>query len=312
MFIYSYSGRGFPDLAARYAETQGLAPTHLVSLYDLHHHLLDEGTQGVSGPQARGRFLDSGNYEVARFADTLEGEAPPGQLPWSAELYVASAKAHAREGDVLVSLDDRSLPVEDQIKQARALFRRIGLPGVKQDLLLHPNGTDPEALASIIASHAPQVEIVGLTEKDIGIPWFLAVAYLRGLRRALNTALGRYVLIHVFGCLDPRTLPYLFLSGADMFDGLAWMRYYFHKGHAYYAKEFEYEASPEELLDPAKATWALLQHNVAELEQLRSDLQYFVLTGDYTQLQACLEDLCAMEEVSVDAPPSATETDTRR
>ena len=295
LFVYSYSSRGFPDLPARYAQTRQTVPTRLVSLYDLHYHLSDEDVSEPSTDQAQKRFLDSGNYEVAPFADTLEGEVPPGRLPWSDDLYVDVARAHTREGDVLVSFDDRSLPIDEQIRQANRLFGQVGVSGIRQDLLLHPNGATPDELATAIVQYAPQATIIGLTEKDIGIPWFLAVAYIRALRSALNSALGHYVPLHIFGCLDPRTLPYLFLAGADIFDGLSWMRYYFRKGRAYYAKEFEYEAPPDVLLDPARATQALLQHNVEELEQIRSNLQYFVYTGDYAQFRDCLQDLRSTE-----------------
>src|SRR5260221_13350584 len=47
--------------------------------------------------------------------------------------------------------------------------------------------------------------------------------------------------IHIFGCFDPQTIPYLFFSGADIFDGLSWMRYYFRDGHSFYYREFEYD-----------------------------------------------------------------------
>jgi len=39
----------------------------------------------------------------------------------------------------------------------------------------------------------------------------------------------------------------------------------------------------------------LLGHNVEELERLRADLQYSVLTRDLSQFELCLENLQAFE-----------------
>jgi queuine/archaeosine tRNA-ribosyltransferase len=101
--------------------------------------------------------------------------------------------------------------------------------------------------------------------------------------------------IHVFGCFDPQTIVHLFFAGADVFDGLAWMRYYFHNGHSFYDKEFEYNAPPEQLLEPWDAAENLLRHNVEELERLRTDLRYTVLTKDVSQFEECLTSLKIFE-----------------
>ncbi len=143
------------------------------------------------------------------------------------------------------------------------------------------------------------IDIVGLTEKDIGFPWFITASYIHQLRITLDDVLGRYVPIHVFGCFDPQTIAYLFFAGADIFDGLAWMRYYFHNGHAFYSREFEYKAPPEQLLKPWDAAKNLLRHNVEELERLRTDLRYAVLTRDVSQFEECLENLKIFESTTV-------------
>lgn len=295
IFVYSYSSRGFPDLVERYLATNGLVPTHLVSLYDLYYHLGSQDVPEMPSAQPGVRFLDSGRYEIASATYSWGMEGEPGKEPWTEDLYTQSAQCYAQPGDILVSFDDPVLPLIDQIKLGLTLFERIDVPEIKRNLLLHPNGTSPEALADTIATSAPQVDFIGLTEKDLGSPWFFAVEYVRRLRKGLDAALGRYVPIHIFGCLDPRTLPYLFFAGADVFDGLAWMRYYFHTGHTLYAKEFEYEANPALLEDPKQAIGALLANNIEELEKLRSDLRYAILTTDMIQFEECLDKLQALE-----------------
>jgi hypothetical protein len=224
---------------------------------------------------------------------------PPQLQPWSQDMYVTTARTYARPGDVLVSYDNPNMSVRGQIEQALMVFDEVGVQDLTRDLLIHPNRTKPKELAMCIAKHASDFDIIGLTEKDIGQPWFLGAAYIQELRGLLDQSLERYVPIHVFGCLDPKTLPYLFLAGADIFDGLAWMRYYFHGGHALYAKEIEYDLSPDKLRGPNEARNALLTHNIEELEQLRSDLQYSVSVADADLFSDVLEQLVVLEEARV-------------
>ncbi len=296
LFVYSYSSRGFPDLPERFSATKDLAQIRLVSLYDVYYYLHHLDISNTLQTQPTIRFLDSGRYEVEVLGNIWQSEQQfPGPQPWSEELYVETANNIAQEGDVLVSYDDRSISPVDQIKKSLALFARIGVRDFKQDLLLHPNGIAPDALAESVADLAPDIEVIGLTEKDIGFPWFIGASYIHQLRTKLNALTGRYIPIHIFGCFDPLTIPYLFFSGADIFDGLAWMRYYFRDGHAFYDKEFEYETSPEGLLLPDEAIRSLLAHNVEELERLRADIRYSVLTHDLSQFERCLEHLKAFD-----------------
>ncbi|HSH83171.1 MAG TPA: hypothetical protein VLA19_31955 [Herpetosiphonaceae bacterium] len=207
--MYSYSSRGFPDLAERYATTHHLPPAHLVSLYDLHYHL-GQTPADVAAGSGVNRFLDSGGYEIHPSVDVLDLQGPPDRHPWSPDHYMAAVHAHARVGDTLVSFDDPSLSLAEQVQQGLLLFAEIGLAGVRRDLLVHPNGAAPGELAQVLADRSAEFDILGLTEKDIGEPWFLAAAYLQELRGHLDTQLERHLPIHIFGCLDPRTLPYVF------------------------------------------------------------------------------------------------------
>lgn len=203
-------------------------------------------------------------------------------------LYAETARRVVQPGDTLVSFDAFDCRLEEQIERAFAGFEAVGVSGVRRDLLLHPNGIGPRDLAAIVARDAPGIDLLGLTEKDLGLPWYVGASYLRELRAVLAATLDRYLPIHVFGCLDPRNLPLLFFAGADVFDGLAWARYYFRDGHAYYAREFEHDAELEALTDWSTSLQALTSHNIEELETLRANLQYAVLMGDGTDFESSL------------------------
>lgn len=57
------------------------------------------------------------------------------------------------------------------------------------------------------------------------------------LRLAL-TAVGLTTPIHVFGSLDSVTTLFYFVAGADIFDGLTWLRYAFKDGRTLYRQDF--------------------------------------------------------------------------
>jgi hypothetical protein len=57
------------------------------------------------------------------------------------------------------------------------------------------------------------------------------------LRQTLDEA-GIKVPIHVFGSLDTVTTPLYFLAGADIFDGLTWLRFAFHDGQTLYKQNY--------------------------------------------------------------------------
>jgi len=288
--VYSYSSRAVADLPAFVAGTRSRNPYPLLSLYDVHHHL---GYESLCGAVAggMGRVFDSGNYEVGVTNDSWTIAAPPGERAWDPTVYVETARAVVQSGDTLVSFDLFDASLEEQVEQAATLFERIGVVGVRRDLLLHPNGAAPSEVAAIVARHVDGIDLLGVTEKDLGLPWYVGATYLRELREALTERIERYVPIHVFGCLDPRTVPLLFFAGADVFDGLAWSRYYFRGGHAYYAREFEHDVAIGTLTDWETSALALAVHNIEELEAMRTELQYTVLSSDMAGFESNIEAL---------------------
>jgi hypothetical protein len=52
------------------------------------------------------------------------------------------------------------------------------------------------------------------------------------------TGVGLNMPIHIFGCLDPLSILAYFLCGADIFDGLVWLRHGFHQNLAMYPSDF--------------------------------------------------------------------------
>src|SRR5207253_10125437 len=71
------------------------------------------------------------------------------------------------------------------------------------------------------------LEIVGIAEKELGNSVVKRLKTVVELRDILDDA-GVSAPLHIFGGLDPLFTPLYFAAGAEIFDGLAWLRYAFH------------------------------------------------------------------------------------
>ncbi len=82
--------------------------------------------------------------------------------------------------------------------------------------------------ATARADELRSFDVIGLTEKGLGKSPLERMVRIAKLRRALDEA--KVVSpIHVFGSLDPVSITLYFLAGAEIFDGLTWLRYAFVK-----------------------------------------------------------------------------------
>jgi len=89
--------------------------------------------------------------------------------------------------------------------------------------------------------------------------------------------------IHIFGSLDPITSVLYFLSGAEVFDGLTWLRYGYDSGTSNYltdrgALRIGIDRRDDFLI--AKT----MQDNLGYLIELTHQMQIFLLDGDFQQL----------------------------
>lgn len=76
-------------------------------------------------------------------------------------------------------------------------------------------------------------DILGVTKEELGASLQARLANVVNLRQAL-TSCGIEIPIHIFGCLDPLSVWLFFLCGADIFDGLSWLRFAFYQEQAIY------------------------------------------------------------------------------
>jgi hypothetical protein len=179
--------------------------------------------------------MDSGGYEASLNPDLCE-VAPSKTIPlaWDQIRHEdVLARLQFETPTVLVSYDHpgRTVSLEQQVAEAQELFSRF--PRAAGTLLLKPSMKDGaflrlDRIVERVELLAP-FAIIGATEKELGNTLLQRMLNIARLRRAL-TAIGLDTPIHVFGSLDTVLPPLYFLAGADIFDGLTWLRYAFRDG----------------------------------------------------------------------------------
>jgi hypothetical protein len=142
---------------------------------------------------------------------------------------------------VLISYDhpNERLTVRRQIERAKRMAR--GRADVLREILLKPE-TKGQTLLNIgsVVSNVralSEFDVIGVTEKEIGNSILSRMENIAKLRMALDKV-GLETPIHIFGSLDTITTPMYFLAGADIFDGLTWLRFAFHNGYTMYKHNF--------------------------------------------------------------------------
>ena len=221
----------------------------LVSAYDLHFKHFDDAPKLplTNGPQdylreTRLVFVDSGGYELISDFDRTEFKtfAYGPKKGYSVEQYkeVLQNLMGLKEPLPLVianfDIDSVGEPIEDQITVARELF--YDFPGTLKDFILKPwkldgEKVDPQKMTDDDFSNMRGFDIVGIAEKELGRNLLDRLRTVARFRRRLNDA-GVSAPIHIWGGLDPVMTPLYFFAGAEIFDGVSWLRYAFRDGIA--------------------------------------------------------------------------------
>ncbi len=239
LLVPSFSSKGFPDVDAIIKYSSELIDgVTLVSAYDLHYDIIKPPFNFPSLI-----FLDSGGYEASKDVDLSDlGDKEHVPNPWTQAMHESAlANWEPSVPSVLISYDHpkERLPVKDQI--ARAMAMAPGRTGFLREILLKPETTTQSLLQMsdvLKCVHGlADFDVIGVTEKEVGNSIFDRMKNIAELRRALDKA-GLETPIHVFGSLDTITTPMYFLAGADIFDGLTWLRFAFFQGQTIYKHNY--------------------------------------------------------------------------
>ena len=274
--------------------TQQILPSigsaFLLSLFDIWY--LDELSDLLTATDTRIRIWDSGGYETKPSDDVSAViSAIPSSFQWELEHYVEAAKRIPWNGrDILVSFDNTPLlPVEQQLEIAFAGYNQIE-GNYLRDVLLHvPVDYNVANLVSEIAPQILNIDIIGFTEKEIAPTWKRGIQFIHTFNQELKRQNLKSLPIHLFGCLDPKSVIYFTLAGVSVFDGLSWLRYFFHNRTTLYRREFEFWGDFQGLRPTQDIDTAISLHNMHEMQQLHADLNFQLAVGDRIYQQTFID-----------------------
>jgi len=188
-------------------------------------------------------FLDSGGYECLIEKDVSEiGFYQAEARSWDKNKHLEVLQNWPLDiPTVIISYDSPLVrkSTEDQINDANDLFH--GRDNVIKEILIKPETIHRERihLEDIIKNldSLGSFDILGFTEKELGYSVFDRMVMIAKIRVEMDKRDIR-IPIHIFGSLDTVTTPLYYFSGADIFDGLAWIRFIFNNGNTLYSGSF--------------------------------------------------------------------------
>ena len=277
----------------------------LVSAYDIEHDLLTNAFAFKTGFREseyawpKLLVIDNGWYEKRNDPQGKFSADAVGSRQWEQVDFERVIDALDRDVVPAVVNWDCWEPYEEQIRRARDFFaRRDRFASV---LLLKPSENSEfhelEKLSTENVALLQAFDIVGVTEKEIGDSIYDRLINIIKLRKLLNAG-GASAPIHVFGGLDPLLAPLYFACGAEIFDGLGWLRYAYHDGIAMHRTTgVLLNGQAKERSSPSEFT--VWRKNLEEISQLSENMRQFAEQGQNWDafghhrelLQAIVEDL---------------------
>ena len=222
LLVPSFSSCGFQRVSEIYGDMKDkLYGVCLVSASDLASGCIPAGVIG----EVNVTVIDSGMYESRKQVDVCIAHGlPAANGSWSRDDYFEiAADVDAAANGILVNYDGYE-PLEEQIRRAEEDFSHA--PHTANDFLLKPES--PARLVNVtrVAKHVDelaQFDIIGIAAREAGDSLTQRCRTVVTLRDTLDDA-NINLPIHVFGAITPLEVLTYFFCGADVFDGLNWLR----------------------------------------------------------------------------------------
>lgn len=287
LLVPSFSSKGFPEVKKIITVMREfITEAVLVSAYDIHYKLLDP--RRLTFPSCV--FLDSGGYESRVEHDLSEAygqEYKPRK--WTARQH--RGVLHGWQSalpTIVVSYDSprRRSPTERQLEAACRL--REDFPQFMHEFLVKPEpGAQLVEAGSVarIAGCVKQFAMVGFTEHELDHRIIGRMQKIAEIRRILDDA-GVAAPVHVFGSLDSLSTVLYFVAGAEIFDGLTWLRFGFHNGQTLYRQNYGAIQGENGILKTAgELSHAMWKDNYYYLESLRGQMCNYARTGSFDSFE---------------------------
>jgi len=223
LIVPSFSSRGFPEIGQILRLLRDdLYGVCLVSAFDIARQYITFDLADITDVL----IIDSGVYETnSSISGDYPHNSPVSNSIWTQEEYrLLLSKITATTNAIVVSFDQYG-EIREQINFAHDNF--VNASSASTDILLKPKSPGDIINISVVLDHVAELthfDVIGITEKELGYSLVERCRALRELRMRLNAA-SVNTPIHVFGSITPGAVIAYFLSGADIFDGLNWLRY---------------------------------------------------------------------------------------
>ena len=298
LLIPSFSSKGFGRLEGSgkseigdilVATSEFVTEIFLVSAYDIFYEHVPQPRELECTPELI--VVDSGGYEIlpgCDYSSPMVSRYDCG--PWTVEnLKSVYSEWPDQLPAVFVSFDhpDVRKPFLDQVSDAQSLFQTrcqhltllLLKPESKEQVTL--DGT----LQSVVGAAAElgSFDIVGVTEKELGHTMFNRMCQIAKLRLAMDDA-GVKSPLHIFGALDPLSVCLYFLAGAEIFDGLTWLRYAYKDELCIYTHNVGVVKYGLHISD-GYLNWQIWRDNYNALQSLRRRMSEFEATRDFAKFE---------------------------
>ena len=277
----SFSSRGFPCLSLIYEEIKyRLYGVCLISASDMAKGLIPTDAMDIGNIT----ILDSGVYESndkTTFPNVRQESSSNSN--WSRSQYHEIIREIDCQTNSIVVNFDQYKSIEEQIESATKDFNNV--PSMVSDFLVKPETVEETVNIPKLANYIQdlrQFDIIGVTADEIGNSFLQRCSAVVMLRNIL-TSEGLDTPIHVFGAISPYEVFAYFFCGADIFDGLTWLRHAYRKQGLITMKE----AATEEM------KWNILDHdlhinewtnNLRFLHHMQEAMRRYSETGDMESL----------------------------
>ncbi len=229
-------------------------------------------------------LIDSGMYE-ARMSELVGLNYRPniGNCVWTRQDFLAVAGSLDHFANVIMVNYDSIEPIEQQIKQALGDF--MCAPQAASDFLVKPESTTQLLNVAKLGKYTKelgQFDVIGITARDAGNSLAQRCSAIVMLRDILNDA-GLNLPIHVFGAINPLEVLTYSLCGADIFDGLSWLRVRFRESGSAPIDEAAFDGGLSNLTDfeLRARVWV---SNLRLLYRLQQSLHQYSLSSDLFEL----------------------------
>jgi hypothetical protein len=286
LLVPSFSSKGFHDIKHLHEYVSEHIPdTSLISAYDVYHEkILEEKIY-----QSDLVFIDSGGYESSvdiELSEIYNKEYIP--KLWSFETFKEQIlKLEPLTNIALVNYDNaiEKYSLEVQVERANDLF--YSFPKYAKVFLYKPTRPNEDKLdIDLLCSKIEKMacsSIIGVTEKELGSSILERCKNIIRIRESMEK-IGLQIPIHIFGCLDPLNIIAYFVCGADIFDGLSWLRFSFIDGVGCYINSYAITSGNWSLNDQ-RLKAIVYGNNLKELTLLMNRMRHFSKTYDWESFE---------------------------